>query len=99
MSEAANRFLIAYDIPDDRRRTRIAKLLETYGDRIQFSVFLVDAREAKIVRLQSRLAELMSDDEDSVLLCRLGPVPSCGPDRFRFLGLQRPTTPTDVIIG
>mgnify|MGYP002748130839 FL=1 len=42
------RTLIAYDIPDDKRRGRIAKLLLTYGDRIQYSVFIVDIILSKL---------------------------------------------------
>lgn len=35
-----NLFLISYDISDDKKRNRIAKLLEQYGyERIQYSVF------------------------------------------------------------
>lgn len=32
-------YLISYDIPDDRRRVRVAKTLKDYGDRVQYSVF------------------------------------------------------------
>jgi CRISPR-associated protein Cas2 len=32
-------YLVSYDIPDDRRRTRLAKLLKDYGGRVQYSVF------------------------------------------------------------
>ncbi len=42
--EAPRRWLIAYDISLDERRTRIAHLLESYGDRVQYSVFVVDLR-------------------------------------------------------
>ena len=45
------RFLPAYDVTDDRRRTRLAKLLERYGDRVQYSVFVVQIRPVKMVRL------------------------------------------------
>lgn len=34
-----SRWLVCYDIPDDRRRTRLAKWLNGFGDRIQYSVF------------------------------------------------------------
>jgi CRISPR-associated protein Cas2 len=37
------RFLVAYDIPSDRRRERLAKCLERHGDRVQYSVFVIDA--------------------------------------------------------
>lgn len=32
-------YLVSYDITSDRRRRRIANLLENYGKRIQYSVF------------------------------------------------------------
>lgn len=32
-------YLIAYDIPDDRRRTRLANYLQGWGRRVQKSVF------------------------------------------------------------
>lgn len=36
------RFLVCYDIADDRRRDRMAKALLDYGARIQESVFLAE---------------------------------------------------------
>ncbi|MDN5962904.1 MAG: CRISPR-associated endonuclease Cas2, partial [Propionibacterium sp.] len=35
-------FLIAYDVPDDRRRTRLDTVLKAYGELVQYSVFMVD---------------------------------------------------------
>jgi CRISPR-associated protein Cas2 len=32
-------WVIAYDSPNDKRRRKVAKLLEGYGERIQRSVF------------------------------------------------------------
>ena len=32
-------FVVSYDIPDNKRRTKVMKLLEGYGRRAQFSVF------------------------------------------------------------
>ncbi|MEY3826628.1 MAG: hypothetical protein RLZZ148_1445 [Cyanobacteriota bacterium] len=32
-------YIIAYDIPCDKRRKKIADLLEGYGSRVQYSVF------------------------------------------------------------
>lgn len=46
-SNDQHRYLVAYDIVDDRRRTKIAKVLESYGDRIQYSVFVVDIKPAR----------------------------------------------------
>jgi len=54
-ADTVHRFLIAYDISDDPRRNQVAKTLESYGDRIQYSVFLVDAKPAKLLRLRAAL--------------------------------------------
>ncbi len=32
-------YTIAYDIPDDTRRVKLANLLKSYGERVQLSVF------------------------------------------------------------
>lgn len=32
-------YVIAYDIPDDSRRDKVATLLVSYGERVQLSVF------------------------------------------------------------
>ena len=90
--EDTRRYLVAYDIPDDRRRTQVAKKLESFGDRVQYSVFIVDAPPAKLVRLRTELLALLVTQEDSVLVCTLGPVASCGPERFEFLGRTRRIT-------
>ena len=55
MRDDVRRVLVAYDVPSDRRRTRVAKTLLKYGDRIQYSVFVVDAAPAKLLRMRGEL--------------------------------------------
>ena len=86
------RYVVAYDIPDDRRRASIAKALQAFGDRIQFSVFVVDAGPAQMQRLRIRLEELMKAREDSVLVLDLGPLELAQAKRFTYLGVGRPVT-------
>jgi CRISPR-associated protein Cas2 len=97
-SEAAHRFLIAYDVPDDRRRTRLAHKLETYGDRIQYSVFVCDLKPARLVRLRATVRDLIQAGEDSVLFCDLGHVKAISPRIFSFIGVERPITPGESIV-
>ncbi|WJZ03453.1 CRISPR-associated endonuclease Cas2 [Corynebacterium freiburgense] len=92
------RTLIAYDVPDDRRRTRLAKKLLSYGDRIQYSVFVVDAIPAKVIRLKDDIREIIDNTEDSVLLCDLGLLPDIGESRFSYIGVTRPVTDNEAII-
>ena len=87
-AETARRYLIAYDVIQDARRERIAHTLEEYGDRVQYSVFVVDVRPAKLVRLRGRI-ELLMEQEDSVLIADLGLVASIDARRFEFLGRRR----------
>jgi CRISPR-associated protein Cas2 len=52
-------FVIAYDIEDDARRLRVARLLEGVGTRVQKSVFECDIDDRQFARLARRLALLL----------------------------------------
>jgi len=58
--------VITYDIPDDRRRNRVAKALEGFGYRVQFSVFECEVDEAQFRRMREKVAGRINPDEDSV---------------------------------
>lgn len=51
------RFLICYDVEDDNVRTRLVKLLEAYGVRIQYSVFEFKISKATWLDLKLKLKE------------------------------------------
>lgn len=91
-SDSAHRFIVAYDITDDPRRARVAKTLEYYGDRVQYSVFVVDVKPARMIRLRSALLRILDLDADSVLICDVGPLPHGGSNRISYLGLPRTIT-------
>ena len=65
--------LIIYDIVDNKRRTKFAKLLEGYGKRGQKSAFeamLSSQRYEKMVREIPKYIEL-KDNEDNVRIYRI----------------------------
>lgn len=68
LSQMSNRlhYVIAYDIPDDARRLRVAKILEGYGDRVQFSVFEARLNRRHLERLLNRLKKVISPTEDQI---------------------------------
>ncbi len=70
----------------------------SFGDRVQYSVFVIDLRPASLVRLRADLARLMVAAVDSILLVDLGPVASLTSARFNYLGRQRPITPSGPIV-
>ncbi len=89
--KAIHRFLIAYDIPDDRRRQRAAEAILSFGDRIQFSVYLVDTSRLQLARLQRELRNIIDKSEDSLMYCDLGPLAGiCA--RFEYVGQSKPIT-------
>lgn len=67
------RYLVAYDVVVDRQRTKVAHLLEEYGDRIQKSVFECFLNERSKQELWEEMVELINVEEDRVRmypLCR-----------------------------
>ncbi len=66
-------WLVSYDVPDDRRRNRVAKLLQGYGERVQYSVFECVLDDDQYATLRRRMARLVNEQEDSVRFYRLGP--------------------------
>lgn len=59
-------YVVTYDIPCNKRRKRVADLLEGYGRRVQYSVFECVLPVAKYEELQLRLRSRIKLGEDSV---------------------------------
>ena len=59
-------YIIAYDIADNKRRLRVAKTLESWGYRIQESVFQRRLDNATLARVRARLAALISETDDVI---------------------------------
>jgi len=81
---ARRRYLVAYDIRDDRRLRSIAGCMEGYGTRIQYSVFVCDLSDHEKVIMRTDIESLMKMSEDSVMVIDLGQAGNSS--RFLFLG-------------
>lgn len=68
MGKDTRLYVIAYDSPNDRRRTRLHKLLKGFGAWTQYSLFECWLSDTDLVKLRARLDKLMKDSEDSVRL-------------------------------
>lgn len=96
MPEDLDFYVVAYDITDDRRRSRVAKELLNFGDRIQDSVFECHLSRRRLERMVARLRELLDLKEDRTRIYRL--CAECTPN-IRNLGLGAPTEePPDILI-
>jgi CRISPR-associated protein Cas2 len=59
-------YAISYDIRDDRRRLRVAKVLKDFGSRVQLSVFEAHLENRDLERLRRRLGKHLDLEADSV---------------------------------
>ena len=59
-------YVIAYDIPDDRRRTKIHNILLGYGKWTQYSLFECFLTRKQLILLYSKLEKHMVAMQDSV---------------------------------
>lgn len=65
-------YLISYDISPDKRRTALAKILEGFGSRVQYSVFECDLTPGQWRQLRRRIDKLVRPDEgDSIRMYHL----------------------------
>jgi CRISPR-associated protein Cas2 len=59
-------YVVSYDIPDDRRRTRVHSALTGFGTWVQFSVFECFLDRKQRMLLQARLLNEIHQREDTV---------------------------------
>jgi CRISPR-associated protein Cas2 len=87
--------VVSYDLPDDRRRTRLADALEDFGVRVQYSVFECLLPPEQVERLRDRMAKLIDPTADSVRIYRL--CQDCV-ERVEILGQGKVTEDPDVYV-
>jgi CRISPR-associated protein Cas2 len=66
------RYLVAYDISDDKRRGKVFDEMSGFGDWAQYSVFLCELTEQELVRLRVELRNAIHQEEDQVMILDLG---------------------------
>ncbi|NJN18904.1 MAG: CRISPR-associated endonuclease Cas2 [Oscillochloris sp.] len=88
-------YVIAYDIPDDKRRTKIHKLLCGYGTWTQYSLFECWLTRRQILELRAKLARHLIEQRDSVRF-----YPLCGACQPNVItvGSALPNDPVTVIL-
>ena len=58
--------VVSYDIPEDKRRTRVMKTLKDFVNHVQYSVFECDIKEPVYRRMRERLKRSIVEKDDSV---------------------------------
>lgn len=61
-------YVIAYDISNNKRRTKLHKILSSYGQWTQFSLFECFLSPTQLTRLKLRILDVIDAEVDSVRL-------------------------------
>ena len=88
-------YLVAYDIPSDRRRTKIHKVLTGFGTWTQYSLFECFLSKKEFILLKAKLAKHIEDTQDSV---RFYPLCANCVERVETVGGEPPTEETLFIV-
>lgn len=89
--------IISYDIVVDKRRTKVMKLLQGYGTRVQYSVFECYLNVQQLDRIGRELRNLIDLDTDSV---RCYVLDEAARKRIRIVGIgQVSIDPPYYIVG
>ena len=64
-------YIIAYDIADEKRLRKVAKLLESETMRIQYSVFFIQAHKTHIEQLQQKLQAIINQAKDDLRIYQI----------------------------
>ena len=94
-SGATTLYVIAYDIPSDKRRTKLHKMLSGYGQWTQFSLFECYLTEKEYLRLRQRIDQHLNSQQDSV---RFYPLCAACEGKVETVGGARPTEPILYIV-
>lgn len=88
-----HRYIVAYDIRNDKRLRRVHKTVKAYGWPMQYSVFICDLDRIELFELETDLAHVIHHGEDSIAIIDLGEPAERGRHCFSFMGAT-PVLPT-----
>lgn len=87
------RYLLVYDIREDRRLRRVHRVAKTFGESLQYSVFVCDMTDVERASLRRALQAEIKHDVDRVALLDLGPVTGRGVRCVDNMGTSRTIEP------
>jgi len=84
--EKQNFIVVSYDVPDNKRRTKIHKALKSYGEWMQYSIFECRLNKVQFAKMRARLDKLIDANTDSIRFYSL--CESCIPKIERIGGIK-----------
>lgn len=94
-AEETTLYVVAYDIPDNKRRAKVHRVLCGYGAWTQYSLFECWLNRRQILELRVKLARHLIAQRDSV---RFYPLCAGCQQKVITVGSERPRDPATVIL-
>ncbi|OQZ01546.1 MAG: CRISPR-associated endonuclease Cas2 [Candidatus Brocadia sp. UTAMX2] len=88
-------YVVSYDIPDTGRRTKLAKALKDFGDRVHYSVFECMLDSNLLNKMVARIKKIVLPEDDSV---RIYAVCASCERAIQVIGRGKITSMEDVYI-
>ncbi len=88
-------YVVAYDIPDDKRRTKVHKVLKGFGQWTEFSLFECFLTKKEVLQMRAKLDKHLDARTDRVriyLICD-----ACLP-KIETIGIPEPVEQTSYVI-
>lgn len=92
MSGERRRYVVSYDITTDHRLRAIHRVVDGFGDRLQYSVYLCDLDDRERLALEAAVVDIIDHRSDKVCFIDLGVATRRGTECFQFFGVK-PTLP------
>ena len=81
-----NRYLVTYDIANEKRLRLVFKKMKGFGDHLQYSVFTCDLSDKERVLMVGELKDIINHREDRICIADIGPVSGRGSESMMFIG-------------
>jgi len=72
-------YIVTYDVRDPRRWRRLFRVMESYGEWVQLSVFQCRLDAVRRLRLEEAILRIVKTGEDHVIVLDLGPADRIAP--------------------
>lgn len=88
-------YVVSYDIPSDKRRTKVHKTLTGFGDWVQYSVFECHLTKKQVLMMRTKLSKALNAEEDRVRIYCL--CSSCT-GKVEAIGCERPKDKREYVL-
>ncbi len=88
-------YVVAYDIPDDKRRTKVHRILKGFGQWTEFSLFECFLTKKELLQMRAKLNEHLNACEDRV---RIYMICDTCLAKIETVGIPEPVEQTSYLI-